>query len=113
MNIFNEIMNKTFIVHGFDFQTLSPKLWTMEFKHVYPSNYVTVIQTDCLNINEYLCKYKVSNGGGCVSLFLEKNPNNPYDWMITKKQNFHELWVAGQGGAMNFKLTEDLSSLII
>lgn len=111
MELFNFVMNKTFIVHGFDFKTMLPKLWTMEFNHVYPSQYVTAIQTDGLNVSEYLCRYNITKNG--IMLYFDKNPNTPYDLMITKKHNCLELWVAGQGGAMSFKIVEDLSSVII
>jgi hypothetical protein len=76
--------------------------WFMEFK-VQDDNHILVSEIAHSTLfqirNDVVCKYELKDNK--IFLFSEKELG-PYTWMIYEG----EIWVAGQGGAMNFPMIQ-------
>ncbi len=99
-------------------------IWYMSFKsinneitHQTLSNKINVIQEDVKNkrVIPHECTYKISKNEAKELIYISiyrENETNPYTWMVTQPINSDKepnlrLWVAGQGGAMDFPMTFD------
>lgn len=105
MNIFDEIINKTFIID----EREESHIWTMCFSGDASRYTMTVIE-NCSGVeNIVICKYRESMDK--TRLYLD-GPNlqiyKPYTWMISKRNAVsYDLWICGKDDVTSFRMVED------
>lgn len=112
MSVFDEIINKTFIVNTSNTsveKAYNGVLWTMNFTGD-SSRYTMTVTEMCGAIeNVVVCTYRESIDS--TRLYLD-GPNlqtyKPYTWMITKPNAVaYDLWVCTRDGTMSFRMIEE------
>lgn len=109
LDIFDQIFDKKIKI--IDRHDINGSDWFLYFK-LENNKYINVTEYDkfekeiCESKCEFIPMYDEDNAN--LLILVKEGSNNPYTWMIKKleTQNY-EVWVGGQGGAMNFEMILD------
>ena len=107
LELFNDIFDKKITI--MDKYNMNGCDWHMNFELIENNKYIEVTEQD-VNSNKSnktkcefipICDESDSN----LLILIEIGSSGPYTWMIKKLENeSFEVWVGGQGGAMNFDM---------
>lgn len=108
MSVFDEIINKTFIVRRSEVEK-SDVLWTMNFTGNFDRYTITVTEMCGAIENVVVCTYRESIDQNRLYLDGPKlQTYKPYTWMITKPNAVaYDLWVCTRDGTMSFRMIEE------
>src|SRR5579885_2161225 len=101
LDIFDKIFNKKIKV--IDKYNINGSDWFISFELIDDSYILVTEDIQYESKCEYISIRDEENTN--LLILIKEGSNNPYTWMIKQLENHKfELWVGGQGGAMNFEM---------